>query len=306
MSQMVKANPDKPEGFALMDTIISEAGNQLRKVYSEVLWNMLLGMDLDSDQYFSLPYGVNPEALAPIAGHLSYGDKSFTQRLMKLLTSAYKMADIDSLRPLLLLSEHVMHIVDQFAWYRLNSLWGILKEGFEDATVASPELAMEYANFIVRTCILYPELVVRHGLPAMEWLQRIEVWLRSIESDPKQGYGKSPAWLAELVDKEGRPECQAASPVAMSDRDLEVFPLKRAMTLHLVNPGSLTWLSLRDEMHIVGYVPVGMSMRATVILQRMRRLLQVHGRDLLPPAEIARALAKQATTAPPQLTDVAL
>ena len=39
----------------------------------------------------------------------------------------------------------------------------------------------------------------------------METYLRSIESDVKEGYNKESAWLAAIVDPMGRPECAAAT-----------------------------------------------------------------------------------------------
>jgi len=295
----VRARPDAPEGFALTDTVIADKSTSLNKVYAEAVWGVLLAYESeDTATHCPSPFGANPEAIAQVAAHLSYGDRPFTNRFVKCLASAVSAANADTVRGLFHIAEAQLLIPDALAGMRQQRVWDIMHGWFHGTQPGSPEATIEHLNWLLRAANLAPALAEKYLVKDDTLAFEAEEWLRAAEAEPKFGYGKAPLWAAQIVDAEGRPEVAVAAAAAAAgketkdasatDRDAAILPLKKYLLSVMAQPNAMTHLSVRDELYITAYLPVSISVRATLLLQRLRRVLAAHGRELLGVAEIAR------------------
>lgn len=280
-----------------MDNFIGDKMSSLKVLYNDTLWGLFFANDAEPvEQHCPSPFGANPEAIAQIAAHLSYNDKAFTLRMLKWLPAAIESADAEIIRGLFIIAESQLLIPDNLAPLRREKLWDTMLHWFIETQRGSPEATAEHLNWLLRALCLVPEMGHAHVACDDEFAFQAEAWLREVETDPKQGYGKAPKWLAEAIDKERRPEVAlAASPVGasqaketISDREAAILPLKKLMVSHVVQPDAMSVLPLREDMYTSYYIPLSLSLRATLLLQRLQRLLVAHGKELLGVGEINR------------------
>jgi hypothetical protein len=308
-------HPEREEGFTLLDTNIQNKANQLKQLLNQHLWEIVFGTDDEiSEQHSPEPFGVNPEGVAQIIAHLCYGDRQFSTKLLKLYAQAVDAASWDKLRELHVIGEAMMVIPDVLEMVRRVKLFSIMKSGFSESLRSStPEASIEHASFLIRAAAVHPDLALEYLVNDDTLVFDLESWLRALEANPKEGWGKSPAWLAAMVDVERRPEpSDPTAPTlnAMADREKEIYPLKHLLTSALTHQHALLELPYREELHIISFVGFSLSLRATFLLKRLASVLHVHGKTLLGPTEIARRCeilkALEGTAAPTSniLTDV--